>query len=174
MRILASLLLLGLIGCDQAAGESDPRGDEPRAAEYRSRRVERAVDGAAEVVETRGFAAAGERWRGFLVEHGSDVREEPMRAGTCYVVLAASSTSVRELTLRVFDSDGGAVVADADTGPLAALRFCPAQSGTYYVAVQAALGSGLFEVRTFRGPTGLEIRIDDLFREVAPSEPEPR
>jgi hypothetical protein len=116
VRILASLVLLGLIGCDQAAGGNDPGGDEARAAEYRSRRVERAVDGAAEVVETRGFAAAGERWRGFLVEHGSDVREEPMRAGTCYVVLAASSTSVRELTLRVFDSDGGAVVADA-TGP---------------------------------------------------------
>jgi hypothetical protein len=175
-RTFAALAMLTALGCDETAadpaiGALEP---EPRAADFRSARVEQAIEAAAEVVETRGFASAGEPWRGFLVEHASEVREEAMRAGTCYVVLGAGSAAVRELNLRVFDSDGGAVVADSDGGALAALRFCPAQSGTYYVSVQAALGSGLFAVRMFRGPTGLEIRTDDLFREVTPGEPEPR
>lgn len=165
MRFFA--LALVACGCGQTTDAPTPIQDEPRAAEYRSSRIAQAVDAAAEVVETRGFSEGGESWRGFLVEHGSEVREVPMRTGTCWVVLAASSSNVRELILRVFDSDGGAVVEDTDSGPRAALRFCPSQSGTYYVAAQAAIGSGLFEVRTFRGPTGLEIRTDDLFREVA-------
>ncbi|MCZ7684853.1 MAG: hypothetical protein M5U28_41200 [Sandaracinaceae bacterium] len=46
----------------------------------------------------------------------------------------------------------------------------PSQSGTYYVAAHASAGSGIFEVRAFRGPTGLEIRMDDIFREAAPPE----
>jgi hypothetical protein len=129
------------------------------------------MDAASELVRTRGFAASGPEWRGFLVEHGSDTREESMRPGTCSVVLGAASRSMRELDLRVFDSDGGEVAQDATSGALAALRFCPSQSGTYYVAVHASAGSGLFEVRSFRGPTGLEIRIDDVFREVPPAEP---
>jgi hypothetical protein len=144
------------------------QSDAPQAAEYRSSSVTRAMDAAAEIVRTRGFAAAEGPWRGFVVEHASDVREHAMRSGTCYLALAAGSAAVRELNLRVFDSDGGEVVQDTTSGALAALRFCPSQSGTYFIAVHAAAGSGLFELRTFRGPTGLEIRIDDLFREVAP------
>ncbi len=138
------------------------------ASEFRSSRVQSAMDAASALVRTRGFAVVESDWRGFLVEHSSDVREVPMRSGTCYVAIAAASSGVRDLSLRVFDSDGGQVVSDGATGPLAALRFCPSQSGTYYVAVVASAGSGLFEVRTFRGPTGLEIRMDDVFREVAP------
>jgi hypothetical protein len=161
------------IGCGPAEDAPAPIADEPRAAEYRSARVSEAIDAAAEVVETRGFAETEDAWRGFLVEHGSEVRELAMRTGTCWVVLAAASENIRELILRVFDSDGGAVVEDTANGPRAALRFCPSSSGTYYIAAQAAIGSGLFEVRTFRGPTGLEIRTDDLFRQVAPTEEDP-
>lgn len=162
-------MLVGLLAaCGQASREAPP--DPPRAAEFRSPAVQQAIEAASAVVQTRGFATLGEEWRGFLVDHASDVRAVPMRSGTCYVALAAASSAVRELNLRVFDSDGGEVVHDGTSGPLAALRFCPSQSGTYYVAVHASSGSGLFEVRTFRGPTGLEIRIDDVFREVPPPE----
>lgn len=172
VRALHSLLLVcSLAGCDEAAGALEADEDVPRAAEFRSAAVGSAMDAASRLVRTRGFAASPEGWRGFLVEHASDTHELSMRAGTCYVALAAGSRAMRELNLRVFDSDGGEVVHDATSGPLAALRFCPSQSGTYYLAVHASAGNGLFEVRTFRGPTGLEIRIDDVFREVAPPEP---
>lgn len=166
------LALLALAGCGpggEAPAEVEP--EPPRAEEYRSARVEEAVEAASEVVQTRGFATMDDAWRGFLVEQAAEVRERAMRSGTCYVVLAAGSAALRELNVRVFDSDGGEVVQDATDGPHAALRFCPAQSGVYYVSVRAAAGSGLIEVRTFRGPTGLDIRVDDLFREVAPVEP---
>ena len=179
MRTSALLSLIALTACDAgvaASPDPDPAiepetvGEAPRAADFRSPRVQRAMESASGVVRTRGFSVLGEPWRGFLVDQAADVREQPMRAGTCYLVLGAASSALRELNLRVFDSDGGEVVQDAMDGPMAALRFCPAQSGTYFVAVRAAAGSGLFEVRTFRGPTGLEVRIDDLFRD-APAEP---
>ncbi|HEY8431991.1 MAG TPA: hypothetical protein VIL20_26620 [Sandaracinaceae bacterium] len=169
MRAFLALCLAAVAGCAQASGDA-PEPPEPRAAEFRSRTVQQAMDSAATLVRTRGFAGIGEEWRGFLVDHASDVRELPMRSGTCYVLLGAGSSAMRELNLRVFDSDGAEIVQDATNGPLAALHFCPSQSGTYYVAVHASAGSGLFEVRTFRGPTGLEVRIDDIFREVAPAE----
>ncbi|HJL17273.1 MAG TPA: hypothetical protein RMH99_16520 [Sandaracinaceae bacterium LLY-WYZ-13_1] len=171
MRSLCIAILL--LGCGQPSEAEAPEGspdEPPRAAEFRSSRVQQAVEAASDIVLTRGFASTGESWRGFLVDHDSDVRETPMRAGTCYLVLGAASSAMRELNLRVFDSDGGEIVQDGTDGSMAALRFCPSQSGTYYVAVHASAGSGLFEVRTFRGPTGLDIRIDDLFREVAPQE----
>lgn len=178
MRRLA-ILALALTACGQAETEPvdvdpEPRGEARRADEFRSSRVEEAVEAASEVVQTRGFATMDDAWRGFLVEHSVEVRERPMRSGTCYVALAAGSSAVRELNVRVYDSDGGEVVQDATDGPRAALRFCPSQSGTYYLTVRATAGSGLVEVRTFRGPTGLDIRVDDLFREVSPIEPEGR
>ncbi len=168
---IAACLALALLGCGERRDAGEAEQDRPRAAEFRSSRVSRAMDAASEIVRTRGFAPDGEEWRGFLVDHASDVRELAMRAGTCHVVLAGASVEVRELNLRVFDSEGSEVVHDATSGPLAALRFCPHQSGTYYVAVRASAGSGLFEVRSFRGPTGLEIRIDDVFREAQAAEP---
>ena len=175
--LLAIAAVVGALGCDQAA-PVDPAlaPEEPaRARDYRSPRVTQAVEAASEVVRTRGFAAEGEPSRGFLVDRAAEVSEQAMRTGTCYVLLAAGSAEIRELDVRVFDSDGGEVVQDANTGSRSALRFCPSQSGTYFVAVQASAGSGLYELRRFRGPTGLEIRIDDLFREVTAVEPrEPR
>lgn len=158
--------MLAACGQRSAALEQDEQ-DPPRAAEFRSSRVSSAMDAASEIVRTRGFTPAGPVWRGFLVDHASDVHELAMRAGTCHVLLAGASAEVRELNLRVFDSEGSEVVQDATSGALAALRFCPHQSGTYFVAVQVSAGSGLFEVRSFRGPTGLDVRMDDVFREVA-------
>lgn len=169
MRALSTALLLAAVGCGEPSGEAVAAA-EVRAAEFRSASVQQAMDAASSLVRTRGFAGTGEEWRGFLVEHASDVRDLPMRAGTCYVVIGAGSAAMRELNLRVFDSDGGEAAHDVTSGHLAALRFCPSQSGTYYVAAHASAGSGIFEVRAFRGPTGLEIRIDDIFREAAPPE----
>lgn len=169
-HVLVTGLVLAACGRAPSAAPAPSEDDEgaPRsAAEFRSSRVQAAMDAASALVRTRGFAVMGDEWRGFLVERSSEVREMPMRSGTCYVGLAAASAGMREMSLRIFDSDGGEVASDATSGPLAALRFCPSESGTYYVAVSASSGSGLFEVRTFRGPTGLEIRMDDVFREVA-------
>jgi len=173
VRAIALLLVL-IAGCD-AADSARATGDEPaRASEFRSAAVTEAIEAASEVVRTRGFATDDDASRGFLVENAADARERPMRSGTCYVVLAAGSSAIRELDLRIYDSDGAEVVSDGDEGPHAALRFCPTQSGTYYVTTRAAAGSGLYEVRTFRGPTGLEIRTDDLFRGALPPDGEGR
>lgn len=170
MRPLLLIALL-LAGCGEDTDAQASVDPEPtRADEYRSARVAEAMEAASEIVQTRGFATMDDAWRGFLVEHAAEVRERPMRSGTCYVVLAAGSAAMRELNVRIFDSDGGEVVQDATDGPRAAVRFCPSQSGTYYVTVRASAGSGLIEARTFRGPTGLQIRVDDLFREVVPVE----
>ena len=178
-RSIACGLLLSsalVVGCAEATGsppEEDPEG-EPLAAEYRSARVELTVEAASSIVQTRGFAPIGEEWRGFLVDHAADVREQAMRAGNCYLLLAAGSAAMRQLDIRIFDSDGSEIIQDGSEGPSAALTFCPAQSGTYYVTVHASLGSGLFEARAFRGPTGLDVRIDDLFREGPAPEETPR
>lgn len=136
----------------------------PLAAEFRSSRVDLALADASQVVQTRGFTDRGDEWRGFLLEQAADVHELRMRSGTCYVVLAAGTSALRELDLRLFDSEGSDIAQDDARGAAAALRFCPPQSGTYYVAARASAGTGLFGARTFRGPAGLEIRMDDLFR----------
>jgi len=144
------------------------------AAEFRSRRVDGALDDASALLRTRGLARDGGDWRGFLVDTGSQTSEVSMRSGTCYVLIGAASSALRELDLRVFDSDGGEVARDANAGRRAGLRFCPAQSGTYYVAARAAIGSGLFAVRRFKGPTGLGVRVDDVFRGAEPEAAAPR
>ena len=156
-----------LVGCDEDAVAAPPA---ERAADFRADAVNRSLEAASAVVRTRGFAAGGDPWRGFLVEHQAGVEEAPMRAGTCTVVLAAASAALRELHLGIYDADG-ATVAEAKGPGRAAARYCPSQSGTYYVAVRAAAGNGLFQVRRFRGPTGLDVRLDDVFREEAGDRP---
>ena len=165
-RSVMLLAVLALCGCDSTESVADLVEPEPvRAADFQSTRVAQAVEAASGVVQTRGFATRNDAVRGFLVEHTADVREKSMHSGTCYVALAAASAAMRELDLRIYDSEGADVVSDSDDGPTAALRFCPTQTGTYYVTVRASAGSGLYEVRTFEGPTGLDIRTDDLFRD---------
>lgn len=165
---------VGGAGCDDGAEAAEAPAVK-RAADFRSEGVDEALDAAGRVVRTRGFARDGEPWRGFLVHQDSEVNDASMRAGTCYVVAGAASSALRELDLRVFDSDGAEVAQDALTGGRAALEYCPAQSGTYYVAARAVAGSGLFGVRRFQGPSGLDVRVDDLFRatETEPQTPRP-
>jgi hypothetical protein len=142
------------------------------ASEFRSERVTQTLEEAARVVRTRGFSEQGEEWRGFLVEQGTEVRALPMRAWSCHVVVGVGSAALRELDVRVYDADGAEVARDAEQGVIAALRFCPAQNGTYYVTARAVAGSGLFALRSMRGPTGLAFHVDDVMRAIAPMPPE--
>lgn len=161
--MLRAILLLSLLAaCDGAEAE----GTEPirRADEFRSERVSEELLAAENLLLTRGFSPEGDEWRGFLVDQGSEVTETTLRAGSCYVVIAAGSGSLQELDVRLFDSDGAEVAQDAHAGPRAALRYCPPHGGTHYVATLATAGAGLFGARRYAGPTGLDVRVDDLFR----------
>lgn len=160
------VLVLGL-ACDGDVSAEQPE-EEPRvAAEFRSEHVRTILGAAEQTVQTRGFSSDGDEWRGFLVEQGSAADEAPLRADTCYVILGAGSEALRELDLRVFDSDGTEVARDGQNGPGAALHYCPPHTGTHYTAALATAGTGLFAVRRYAGPTGLDVRLDDLFRDPA-------
>lgn len=144
-----------------------------RADEFRSQTVSAALDGAGRVLQTRGLSPEGDEWRGFLVDQGSQVSEVSLRAGSCYVVIAAGSSSLAEMDLRLFASDGTEVAQDAqdaqdaEGGSGAAVAYCPPHAGTHYVVALATAGTGLFGVRRYAGPTGLDVRVDDLFRRPA-------
>lgn len=173
VRVLLPLAAIAsaLSGCDPAEAEEPepPR----RADEFRSDNVTEALDRAGTILQTRGLSPEGDPWRGFLVDQGSEVTEVSLSAGSCYVVVAAGSTSLRELDLRLFDGDGTEVAQDGQVGPGTALRYCPPHSGTHYVAALATAGTGLFGVRRYQGPTGLEVRTDDLFRSAGAEQPAP-
>lgn len=171
MRSLALVAVLSLAACDADSPVGAVSDGPGRAAEFRSAAVTEAVSAAAEVVQTRGFAPTDGGHRGFLVEDTAEASEASMRSGSCYVALAAGSAALRELELAVYDADGVEVATDAHTGPHAAVLFCPTQTGIYYLTLRASAGSGLYELRTFRGPTGLTIGVDDLFREPALRQP---
>lgn len=175
---LAALLLsLGLgAGCDGArerGGEGAHQVQPAPAARYESSRLRATVEAAGDVISTRGFSAEGMDFKGFLVAHTSSVQDLSLHAGACYVVVAAGSAALREIDMRLFDGDGTEVAADSLVGARAAVHFCPSQNGRYYLALRAAAGNGLFAVRQFKGPSGIAVRIDDLFRSQAPSAPSP-
>ena len=160
-----SLLVLWLValGCaDEEPAEAEPIR---QADEFRSEQVRGRLEVAENLLKTRGFTPDGEEWRGFLVDQGSEVNEASLRGGSCYVVTATGSASLRELDIRLFDSDGTEVARDGQPGPGAAVRYCPPHGGTHYVATLATAGTGLFGVRRYVGPAGLTVRVDDLFRE---------
>lgn len=171
MRVVCGIFAILAVECGSAgspdAGIAVTEG--VRADEFRSARVSATIEAAARVVRTRGFSNEGEEWRGFLLEQGTQVRSMSMRTGSCYVVVGSGSSALRELDLRIFDGDGAEVARDAEQGSVAAMRFCPAESGTYFVAARAAAGSGLFAVRELRGPTGLAFRVEDVARAVTPA-----
>lgn len=173
--LLGVLGLSGALGvslaCDEGASASPPPPAPPHAADFRSAGVDAALDAAGQVLRTRGFARDGEAWRGFVVGQSAQVSDVAMSAGTCHVVVAAGSSALRELDVHVFDADGSNLAQDASTGGRAVVRFCPSQSGTYYVAVRATAGSGLFGAVRYTGPTGLDIRLDDVFPAAAAPEP---
>ncbi|MDQ3036210.1 MAG: hypothetical protein M3Y87_27665 [Myxococcota bacterium] len=175
MRIVLGVAIVMAVGCGSGSdADAGPTQTSALAAGFRSARVDATLESASRVVRTRGFAAEGDAWRGFLIEQGTDVRPLPLRTGSCYVVVGVGSTALRELELRIFDGDGGEVARDGEQGPIAALRFCPAQNGTYYAVSRAAAGSGLYSAREFRGPTGLAFRMDDVLRAITPVTPAER
>ncbi len=162
LSVLLSVAALG-VACENGAGAEPP---VRRAAAFRSDAVEADLERAAAVVRTRGFTDLGDTpWRGFLVDRGAAVDEVRMGHGSCYVVVAAVSPAMRDLSIALYDSDGGEVAQSAPG--TRALRYCPPQTGTYFVALRAE-GSGLFAVRRFEGPTGLDVRLDDLVGEARP------
>ncbi len=169
--LVAAALLSVVPACDGGVSADEP-SEQPRpAAEFRSEHVRTILGAAEQTVQTRGFSGDGDEWRGFLVEQGSAADEAQLRADTCYVIVAAGSEALRELDLRLYDSDGTEVARDTQNGPGAALHYCPPHAGTHYTAALATAGTGLFAVRRYAGPTGLDIRLDDLFREPpAPAE----
>lgn len=173
---LHTLLLLGLAAaagaaaCDAspASGKTSAR-EAPRAAELRSAPVRAAIDTAARALRTRGYSPSGEERRGFVVERASLVDELQMQSGSCYVAIGAASVALTGLELALHDSDGAPVALDeGGTDARPSLRFCPPHSGTYYLAARSVAGSGIVALRVFEGPSGLDVRVDDLF---GPSEP---
>lgn len=154
----ATAVALATTACGgEPAAEAEP--PVRRAAEYRSERLEVALEAASEVVRARGFHDdEGAALRGFLVDRGSATDAESLRSGNCYVIVAVASSAVRSLEVALYDSDGAAV---ARSGLTPALHYCPPTSGTYFVAARAT-GSGLFALRVFEGPTGIDVRLDDL------------
>ncbi len=92
-----------------------------------------------------------------------------LSAGSCYAVLAAGSSGLREIDLALYLADGTEGARDATSGRTTALLYCPVHAGTYYVTLRASAGSGLYGVRVVHGPTGLDVTAADLLPAV-PSE----
>ncbi|GAB4204346.1 MAG: hypothetical protein OHK0013_19190 [Sandaracinaceae bacterium] len=176
MLLLASVF--SLMGCTEPMAplpsEGAPlegggeRGEPTRADAFVSSQVAAALGQMGRAATTRGFTRDGVEHRGFLVERGPDVREASLRSGSCYLFVAAASEAVRELEITLYHGDGTEVGRDDATGRLAAFHHCPAQSGVFYLGVQATAGNGLFGLRTFRGPNGLDVRTADIVRAAEP------
>jgi hypothetical protein len=173
--MLGAAWLGSIAACDAAPAHGRPAVREaPRAAELRSSAVQAALLEAGRVLRTRGFAPVGDEQRGFVVSRGSLVQTAPLRSGSCYVAVGAGSTAVASLELTLHDSEGTPVAeAPRSSGARPALRFCPPQSGTFYLAARAAIGSGIVGLRMFEGPGGLEVRVDDLFPPVPAADGRP-
>lgn len=160
-RRLALLVFLALGGC--SGGEPIEQAQEaPRASSFRSAAIDRVLDEVTRTLRTRGFAARDEDERGFLIEHDTLSREASLAATGCVVAVASSSAALRELDLRVYDSDGSELARDSLEGSTAATQLCPPHAGTFYFVARAASGSGLSAIRIFEGPAGLSVRLDDL------------
>jgi hypothetical protein len=136
----------------------------PAAGAFRSVAVEESAAAATRTLRTRGYEEVGEPRRAFLVEGAALTLETSLRSGSCYVALLASSDALTAATLTLHEGDGAAVARSSGvpSGDVA-LRFCPAHTGTYYLGVRADAGSGLVHVALLSGPSGLDVRLDDLF-----------
>lgn len=162
-RFLAPLALaLALAGCGTGAPPDETASEAPPAASFRSASVDEALEGMRRAAQTRGFSPEGEPQRGFVLEGSIEVRELSFVAGSCYALLAAGSTGLREIDVALYLADGTEAERDGATGRTAALVYCPVHAGTYYVTVHASAGNGLFAVRVVRGPTGLDVTATDL------------
>lgn len=150
------LLTLGLSGCPEVVDE--PVEVEITNEEFVSTALEERLDVAAERARARGFSPEEGVWRGFIVNRGSAVHEVSLQSGACHLFVAAGSEAIEAFDMVVYDSTGSEASRSSGTP---ALRICPSQSGVYFVALRAT-GSGLYSVRRFQGPAGLDLRLDDL------------
>lgn len=162
-------LALLVVACTTPAAPAEEPA--PAANAFVSSRVSSSLGQLARAATTRGFTEEGPDRRGFLVERGPDVIEVQLRSGSCYLLVSAGSEAIRELDVTLHAGDGAEIVRDDATGRLAALHHCPPQSGTFYVAVQATAGNGLFALRVLRGPNGLDVRTEDIIRAADPERP---
>lgn len=160
--------VLALVSGCSGFGESPSGEDSLPAAEYRSASVDEGLDATLRAAQTRGFSPDGDVTRGFLLEGSVDVHEVALAAGSCYAVLAAGSTGLREIDLALYLADGSEGARDGATGRSAALLYCPVHGGTYYLTLRASAGNGLFGVRVANGPTGLDVTATDLLPAPSP------
>lgn len=166
LGVLAGLSALAcVVSCNRTSATAPSAEDLQRASQpdFQSTPLDRTLQVAAESLRTRGFTEDGSVVRAFVVEHAAHIAEASMRTSACYVIAGASSSALTAMSLSVYDGDGLEVATAADPSSRVALRYCPAQSGTYYVSARAVRGSGLVTLRRFRGPTGIAVRTDDLF-----------
>jgi hypothetical protein len=170
-RISLAALSFLAIACAPADEPAAVVPERVPAGEYRSASVDSSLDLAMRAAQTRGYSADGVPFRGFAVEQSTAVDELSLESGSCYALVAAASGGVRDLDLALFDADGSEAARDLTSGASAALVFCPVTSGTYYGVVRATAGSGLFGVRLFRGPTGLDVSPEDLVLPPAEASP---
>lgn len=176
--LLGAYLVGAMAGCPEAVAPPALEGDgafedgAPRADAFVSSQVAASLGQLERAATTRGFTRDGVEHRGFLVERGPLVHEASLRSGSCYVFVAAASQAVRELELTLYHGDGTEVGGDDANGRLAVFHHCPAQSGVFYVGVQATAGNGLYGLRTFRGPNGLDVRAEDIVRAAEPARPQ--
>lgn len=164
MTRVFALAALGLLACEP---EAPPPVEPPPADEFRSERVAANLEQLSRAATTRGFVHESSEVRGFLVEGVHRVDGVSLRSGSCYLVVVTATPSVRELELVLFDGDGAEISRDHAQGPHAVLEHCPTSSGTYFAALRATAGHGLFAEATFRGPTGLPVHASDLLEGLA-------
>ena len=148
-------------GCSTQNAPALPK--EPRADEYQSPFLAAELERITRDLSTRGFTRDGAENRGFLAAPSTVAREQALHAGGCYVAVIVGTKAIGELDARMFDINGAEVATSNLEGPHATFDYCPSQSGTYYVTVRAKQGAGLYEMRLFHGPSGVESRSEDLF-----------
>jgi hypothetical protein len=170
VRVLPFVVALAMLGCTLGETDASESSEPSPAIEYRSETVDEGLDATLRAAQTRGFSPDEDAFRGFVVEGSVQVHEVSLSAGSCYAVLAAGSTGLREVDLALFLADGSEGARDTTTGRSAALLYCPVHAGTYYVTVRASAGSGLYGIRVAHGPTGLDVTAADLL----PSAPSTR
>lgn len=161
--LFGSLCALLVAGCPPAAEDPDAGGGGALDAPVVPRGVELALDAAERTLRTRGLTRRAGQPSGFLLERRAQVATLPIRAGRCYTFVAAASPGIEDLDVLVFDAEGAQVAYDTARSGHAATRLCPPQTGTYYVAVRAAVGNGVFALRWFEGASGTGGALDDVW-----------
>ncbi|MEM6958877.1 MAG: hypothetical protein AAF645_24560, partial [Myxococcota bacterium] len=150
-----ALLLLCLCSCaSERAVEIEADGDAPPG--FVSGELEARLEEADGRLRARGLSEETFAWRGFLIDGDADARELELQRGACHAFVAAVSSGISEIDLVLHDSEGIERARGSGT-----LRLCANESGVHFLSVRAA-GSGLFSVRRYVGPTGLDVRLDDV------------